>query len=259
MQAILYIGHGTRHSKGVLQCVEFIRKVKQRVKVPIQEIAFLEIVEPTIEVGVRRCVERGATSIAIMPLLLLTAHHANLDIPQELKEVQMRYPHIQFTYGKPLGIEQEMIETVVEQVDQAVAKAARSVLLESDLRQGEADVLLIVRGSSDIGLAQQAEEICQQVSNLSGYIQVKPCYLYGAGWRFEEALESYRVSDRAVVIVPYLLFDGLLSVGIEKKIAAAQIDNASIILGEKLGHGDKVQKVLLRRVEQCLQTEGVFV
>lgn len=259
MQAILYIGHGTRLSKGVLQCVEFIRTVKQSVKVPIQEIAFLEIVEPTIEVGVQRCVERGATSIAIMPLLLLTAHHAKLDIPQELEEVQKRYPFIQFTYGKPLGIEPEMIEAVVDKVNAAVESANNATLLENQLRNGEADVLLIVRGSSDVRLAQQAEEICRQVSTVSGYEHVKACYLYGTGWRFEEALESYRESGRPVVVVPYLLFDGLLSVGIEKKVAVVQQHHQRILLSEKLGHGEKVQQVMRRRVEQCLQMEGVFV
>lgn len=256
MQAILYIGHGTRLQAGVLQCIEFIRTVKQSVDVPIQEIAFLEIVEPTIEVGVKRCVERGATSIAVMPLLLLTAHHAKLDIPQELQEVQKQYPYIQFSYGRPLGIEHEMIEAVVEKIEQAVE---RTRSLEEQLRAGEADILLIVRGSSDVGLARQAEEICQHVRNETGYAHIKACFLYGAGWRFEEALESYRQSGRAVVIVPYLLFDGLLSVGIEKKITAAQQDNPHILLSDKLGHGAKVQQVMLRRVEQCLQMEGICV
>ena len=259
MQAILYIGHGTRLKEGVLQCVEFIRTVKQSLQLPIQEIAFLEIVEPTIEVGVKRCVERGATSIAIMPLLLLTAHHAKLDIPQELKEVQKLYPYIQFSYGRPLGIEPEIIETVIAQINAVIERSNKAALLKTQLRNGEADVLLVVRGSSDISLAQQAEEICQQVRHASGYERVKPCYLYGAGWRFEEALEKYRQSGRPVIIVPYLLFDGLLSVGLERKVSAAQEDNPRILLSDKLGHGEKVQQVMLRRVEQCLQMEGVFV
>ena len=84
MQAILYIGHGTRLAKGVAQCNTFIEQVKQRTPLSIQETAFLEIVEPSIEEGVKRCIEQGATKIAIIPLLLLTAHHAKLDIPKEL-------------------------------------------------------------------------------------------------------------------------------------------------------------------------------
>lgn len=254
MQAILYIGHGTRHKLGVLQCIEFIRTVKQSIDVPIQEIAFLELVEPTIEDGVRRCVEKGATSIAIMPLLLLTAHHAKQDIPQELQAVQKLYPYIQFSYGKPLGIEQELIATVVDKIQEAADYAT----LEQ-LQEGEADVLLVVRGSSDPTLAEQAEEICRRVQIASSYKRVKPCFLYGAGWKFEEALESYRQSGRPAVLVPYLLFDGLLSVGIEKKVAAVQHENAQLILSASLGHGEKVQQVMRRRVEQCLQTEGLFV
>lgn len=254
MQAILYIGHGTRLQAGVLQCIEFIRKVEQSVNVPIQETAFLELVEPTIENGVKRCVKKGATSIAIMPLLLLTAHHAKLDIPQGLQEVRKLYPHIKFTYGSPLGVETEMIETVIEKVETITEQVAN---VELQLREGDADLLLVIRGSSDVGLAQQVEEICQRIREKTNYKQVKSCYLYGAGWRFDEALESYQLNGRPVVIVPYLLFDGLLSVGVEKKVVVAQKENPHILLSEKIGHGEKVQQLVLRRIEQCLQTGGV--
>ncbi len=258
MQAILYIGHGTRLSKGVTQCIEFIESVKRMVSVPIQEIAFLEIVEPSIEVGVRRCVERGATSISIMPLLLLTAQHAKVDIPQELQIVQRQYPTIRFSSGKPLGIEKKLISEVATKVEEAIGDRWNKGTLRPLVQNGEADILLVFRGSSDLGLAMQAEEICRSVSELTTYKNVKSCFLYGAGWHFDDALKSYEVSGKAVVIVPYLLFDGLLSVGIEKKINAARAVNPLIILSDKLGYGENVQQVMLKRVEQCLQMEGVF-
>lgn len=259
MQAVLYIGHGTRLAKGVTQCIEFIESVKRLVRVPIQEIAFLEIVEPSIEIGVRRCVERGATSIAIMPLLLLTAQHAKVDIPQELQIVQRQYPTIRFSYGKPLGIEMKLITEVATKINVAIEKTWNKETLRPLVQNGEADILLVFRGSSDLGLAMQADEICRFVSELTTYKNVKASFLYGAGWHFEDALKSYELSGKAVIIVPYLLFDGLLSVGIEKKINAARAVNPFILLSEKLGHGENVQQVMLKRVEQCLQMEGVFV
>ena len=258
MQAILYIGHGTRLAEGVAQCKTFIELVKQHIDVPIQETAFLELVEPTIEEGVNRCIEQGATKIAIIPLLLLTAHHAKLDIPQEFEVIQSKYPTIEFTFGNPLGIEKSIVLEVIDKVQRVTDKHGNEDW-EPRLLSGEADILLVVRGSSDPNLAKQANEICELVKKYSRYKYVKPCFLYGNDWRFENALSMYTTCGKPVVIVPYLLFDGLLSVSIEKKVQLAQQTMPNILLAEKLGYGENVQFVLRKRINQCIQTGGVFV
>ena len=43
------------------------------IDVPIQEICFLELAAPSMDEGITKCVERGATKIAVVPILLLTA------------------------------------------------------------------------------------------------------------------------------------------------------------------------------------------
>jgi sirohydrochlorin ferrochelatase len=258
MQAILYIGHGTRLAKGVAQCKAFIEQVKQQIPLPIQETAFLELVEPSIEEGVKRCIEQGATKIAIIPLLLLTAHHAKLDIPKEFEAIHSQYPTIQFTFGKPLGIEKSIVMEVIDKVQQAI-NTQESENWQTRLTNGEADVLLVVRGSSDPGLAQQANEICQLVKKYSHYKYVKACFLYGNDWRFEDALSLYSTCQKPVVIIPYLLFDGLLSVAIEKKVQQAQEMSPNVLLADKLGSGENVQFVLRKRIDQCIQIGGVYV
>ena len=257
MQAILYIGHGTRLAQGVEQCKAFIEQVKQQIPLPIQETAFLELVEPSIEDGVKRCIEQGATKIAIIPLLLLTAHHAKLDIPKEFEAIHAQYPSIHFTFGKPLGIEKSIVMEVINKVQQAIAQEGED--WQTRLTNGEADVLLVVRGSSDPGLAQQADEICQLVKKYSHYKEVKACYLYGNDWHFESALSMYTTYQKPVVIVPYLLFEGLLSVVIEKKVKLAQETTPNILLADKLGSGENVQFVLRKRIDQRIQMGGVYV
>ena len=67
MQAILYVGHGTRLKKGVEEATQFIEEAKPYIDVAIQETAFLELVDPDIVEGVARCVEKGATNISLIP------------------------------------------------------------------------------------------------------------------------------------------------------------------------------------------------
>jgi len=249
MQAILYIGHGTRYIKGVAETYDFIQSVKSSVKVPIQEVAFLEIVTPSIEQGVRRCIELGATKIALVPLLLLTAQHAKVDIPEQLETVQKKYPLVHFTYGEPFGIHENLLQTVL----QKVAKQNQSI--------GECDELLLIgRGSSDPAIQKDMEEICALLEQQSSFEKVRACYLYGKGLSFEEALVHYsKEKNKQVFIVPYLLFSGLLSVGIEKKMKEWRQENPQLILCEKLGYNDNVKKVLLERMKESLKMEGILV
>lgn len=93
MQAILYIAHGSRVKEGVEQAVNFLQGVQQEVTVPIQEICFLELATPTIAEGIASCIRKGATAIAVMPILLLAAQHAKHDIPKEMAKAQ-NYTHM---------------------------------------------------------------------------------------------------------------------------------------------------------------------
>lgn len=91
MQAILYIGHGSRVKAGNEELMAFVEKAKAKhPNINIQECCFLELAEPTIQDGVEACINKGATKIAVVPVLLLTAAHAKVDIPEAIDEMKKR-------------------------------------------------------------------------------------------------------------------------------------------------------------------------
>ena len=57
---------------------------------------------------------KGATHIAAVPLLLLTAAHAKRDIPEELARASSQYPSVSVAYGKPIGVDQEVVKAVLQ-------------------------------------------------------------------------------------------------------------------------------------------------
>ena len=101
MRAILYVGHGTRSKKGADEAKQFLEQVINEVQCEIQEVSFLELTEPFIAEGFNRCVERGATSICVVPVFLLSAGHIKKDIPEALEPLLQRFPDIPVEMADP--------------------------------------------------------------------------------------------------------------------------------------------------------------
>ena len=208
MKAILYIGHGTRSKKGAEEARAFIEKVIGRIDVLIQEISFLELSEPLIEEGFKRCVERGATEINVVPLFLLAAGHIKQDIPLALAGLQASFPDVQVTVREPFGVQGKILDAVADLVSESVSK-----LVPEDR------LLIVGRGSSDPGIQENFSEIVGGIRYRLGIEHVSVCYLAGAEPRLRGGLESI-TEDAAgrVIVVPYLLFSGLLFTEVYKEV-----------------------------------------
>lgn len=245
MQAILYIAHGSRVKAGVEQAVTFLQGVQQAVQVSIQEICFLELATPTIAEGIESCIRKGATTIAVVPILLLAAQHAKQDIPIEIAKAQKQYPYVKFTYGEPLGIHERLIDTL------------QARIIEKQQPNRNARVLLIGRGSSDPSVKRDLAKIAARLRTKYNYYSVETCFLYGMGPTFEDWLQQAKVEQQQVFIVPYLLFTGILRQSITKQLQG--FDSKNIMLCESLGYDDNVKKVLVERIDELLQVkeEGV--
>ncbi|QSB10738.1 sirohydrochlorin chelatase [Lysinibacillus fusiformis] len=245
MQAILYIAHGSRVKEGVEQAVTFLQGVQQEVDVAIQEICFLELATPTIAEGIASCIQKGATAIAVMPILLLAAQHAKQDIPKEMAKAQKQYPYVKFTYGEPLGIHERLIDTL------------QARIIEKQQPNSNASVLLIGRGSSDPAVKRDLAKIAKRLRAKYHYKAVDTCFLYGMGPTFEDWLQQDKGKQQQVFIVPYLLFTGILRQSIAKRLQG--FDSQNIMLCESLGYDANVKTVLVERIDKLLhfKEEGV--
>ncbi|HBZ08304.1 MAG TPA: sirohydrochlorin chelatase [Bacillus bacterium] len=247
MQAVLYVAHGSRLKAGVAEAIEFIEKVKFNVDAPIQEICFLELAEPGISEGISKCVERGASHIAIIPILLLTAVHAKKDIPEKIEVGKQIYPHVRFTYGTTIGVHPKIIESLYDRIIE------KKTALDAD-----AVVLLVGRGSSDPLVKQDLTRIGNLLKKNYSFQQVEVSFLYGASPHVDEALNLLLNSaKKQIFVIPYLLFSGLLKNGVEKKIKRLSDPNHSIILCDSIGDHPNIQEVIAERVKEAIETERV--
>ncbi|MDQ0176528.1 sirohydrochlorin chelatase [Bacillus chungangensis] len=237
MQAILYIGHGSRMKEAVRQAIEFIEHGKKAISIPIQEICFLELASPSIPEGIKRCAEQGATKIAIVPVLLLTAVHAKIDIPIEIQKAKALYPAIQFEYGKPFGVHSKIIESLLAKIYEKEIKIKEDAM-----------VLLVGRGSSDPDVKHNLAQIAQLLQQRYPFKKVSICFLTAAEPSFEEGLQlAIESRHEQVFVVPYLLFTGILMKSIERTVRQLKTGKQHFILCEYLGYHTNLQEVLIER------------
>jgi sirohydrochlorin cobaltochelatase len=76
------------------------------------ELAFLEIMSPTLEESIARLVEQGALAITVFPLFMAQGGHLKQDLPRILDDIRARHPRIPIALEKPIGEVPEILEAI---------------------------------------------------------------------------------------------------------------------------------------------------
>lgn len=237
MKAILYIGHGTRSKKGAGEAIAFVQRVMPRIDIPIQEVSFLELTDPSIAEGFARCVERGAEEISVVPLFLLAAGHIKHDIPMILTSLQEKYPYIRIDVKDPFGVQESMLDGIAE------------LVLDNIGGVKSQDRLLIVgRGSSDPVIKSDFAAISEGLKMRLGIDHVSVCFLAAAKPTLDEGLEAIAQNACSrVIVVPYLLFSGLLFAEISQKISRLKKHGLDIIHTSPLSSHQIIEDIVISR------------
>lgn len=245
MQAVLYVSHGSRVKETRQEAMAFMELVQGKVGVSLQETCFLELASPDIAEGIASLVEQGATAIAVVPVLLLSAGHYYEDIPDEVKKTALRYPDVRFTYGKPLGVQDRLVKILAERLEETAVE-----------RLPEAKILLVGRGGKSSEITRSVEEIAAKLAAMAKVPKVEVCYLAAATPSFDEGLQaSINSGSKQIFVVPYLWFTGLLVKSMQKKINALSSEEQQIILCGYLGDHPAMVDALAERVHEALQSE----
>ncbi|MCC3646382.1 MAG: sirohydrochlorin chelatase [Bacillota bacterium] len=234
MKAVLYIGHGTRSIKGAAEANLFIESVMKKVDAPIQKLCFLELTEPYIKEGFEHCVREGATEIVIVPLFLLAAGHIKQDIPEELAPLIEKYHGIIVKMVDPFGVQDTILDAITELV---TADAQPISPLDS--------VLIVGRGSSDPSILRAFDSIKNGISYRLCVKNVQVCYLAAAAPSFQDGLDSIcQKASGNVIVIPYLLFSGLLLSEVVREVNKKVKSGYSVNLTDTLGKHAAIQNLV---------------
>ena len=122
--AALLIAHGSRRPEANRDLVDVAFAIRGRTHYPIVEVAYLEVVEPTIPQGARRCVEQGATRVSFLPYFLSAGAHVVEDLERIRADLALEFPAVRFVLCRPLSLHPLLIEIVVDRLKEAESAEA---------------------------------------------------------------------------------------------------------------------------------------
>ena len=130
--AVLLIAHGSRHAPANDDLHAMAARFAAQGEYPIVEACFLELAEPDIATGARRCVDRGATRVLMIPYFLSAGVHLLRDLTKAREELSRCHPGIEFRLGPPLGPHPLLDALVAARIGELERGEATPVVVSSD-------------------------------------------------------------------------------------------------------------------------------
>jgi sirohydrochlorin ferrochelatase len=116
MKCLLIVAHGSRRPNSNEEVRQLAACVSRQPDSGFDDVAaaFLEIAEPSIPQGLEACIIRGANEVVVFPYFLAAGRHVVEDIPDEIKPVTDKYPHIPVRIAPHLGLAAALPEIIVD-------------------------------------------------------------------------------------------------------------------------------------------------
>ncbi|MQA83685.1 MAG: sirohydrochlorin chelatase [Streptosporangiales bacterium] len=243
--ALLVVGHGTRDGAGAAEFAAFIRRLRSRAEGLAVAGGFIELSPPPLAEAVGELVAAGQRHLVTMPLVLVGAGHAKGDIPGALARERARHPGTRYSYGRPLGPHPSLLYLLDERLDAVLDPAERA----------ETAVLLVGRGSTDPDANAEVHKVARLLweGRSLGYVETAFVSLTRPGT--EEGLERCRrLGARRIVVLPYLLFPGVLPDRARRQAEAYQLAHADLDVrcARVIGDCDGLADLVLERYEEAL-------
>lgn len=115
----------------------------------------------------------------------------------------------------------------------------------------------VARGSSDPEVLRDINWIASLFQKEEKIKKVEVCYLAAAEPKFEEKLkEVVERKEKNIVVLPYLLFTGLLMKHIEKEVRQYELDEIKI--SPYLGKNEAFQYMLIQKTKKLLKEINMY-
>jgi sirohydrochlorin ferrochelatase len=133
--AVLLIAHGSRHRPANAELHALADRIAGRDGHAIVEACFLELAEPDIPAAGRRCVERGAERVLMVPYFLSAGVHLLRDLTAARDELSRSFPAVEFRLGPPLGPHPLLDELVAARIGELARGEAAPISVSAEEMQ----------------------------------------------------------------------------------------------------------------------------
>jgi sirohydrochlorin cobaltochelatase len=114
MKAIILFGHGARDSRW-REPFDRLASLwrEQHASTPV-ELAFLEMMQPSLEEAVDSLATQGATQITVVPVFFGQGGHLRNDFPVLLEDCQKKFPTITLSTTLAVGEDSGVLQAIVD-------------------------------------------------------------------------------------------------------------------------------------------------
>ncbi len=248
VRAVLYVGHGSRDQEGNEEVKQVVQSLKRKVNEPfIIETCFLEFQEPDVKDGIEACIQKGATEIAVIPIMMLPAGHSKIHIPMVIDEAKKKHPTVKISYGKPIGVHPLTLEICKERLEEIGENVTKP--------DEHTAILLLGRGGSDPDANSDLFKISRLLWEKLNYPIVETAFMGVTSPLLEEGVERIiKLGAKKIIIVPYFLFTGILIKRLQKQVEHFKQKYCGIqfSLTHYFGFHPLLEDILLERTEETL-------
>ena len=250
-QAILYLAHGSRDPGARAEYVRLASLLAEQL--PDLPVCF-SVLEfpgdglPSIEQGVRWCVERGAARIVALPYFLFAAGHVREDLPSELRQAAATAGGVRIVYQPPLGVDPLLAEVLEQRALEVAGHGADQTAL-----------LLVGAGTSDPDANAELYRAGRLLWERKRFDPVEVAFVSLTQPSVADGLQRCRaLGARRIVVAPYFLNTGVLSRRIGSRLEAFRqtAPEVEVLLAGELGLHPLIVELLANRARAGLLESG---
>ena len=114
MKAIILFGHGARDSRWREPFDRLATLWREQHSTTPVELAFLEMMQPSLEEAVASLVDKGATQITVVPVFFGQGGHLRNDFPVLLQACQAKFPQVSLSATPAVGEDLAVLQAIVD-------------------------------------------------------------------------------------------------------------------------------------------------
>lgn len=232
--ALIALAHGSRDKRSaetITALVDATKALRPDLRI---EKAFIDHAKPGFQTVVDRLVKAGFDEIVVVPLLLVEAFHAKVDVPELIAEATTRHPGLRIRATEVLGLEPRFLEVLDERLREALRNA----------RVRELDALVLAAAGTTDPLANQAVARLARLWGAHHKLPVTAAYASAAPPATGEAVRAFRAQGRRHIAVASLF---LAPGAMVDRAGELALEAGAIAVSEPLGAHPEVARAILAR------------
>jgi sirohydrochlorin cobaltochelatase len=114
MKALILFGHGARDSRWREPFDRLASLWKVQYPNTLVELAFLELMEPSLERAIASQVAAGATEVVVVPVFFGQGGHLRNDFPVLLSACQEKFPRVTLSATPAVGEDPAVLQAIID-------------------------------------------------------------------------------------------------------------------------------------------------